>query len=72
MGQNVCSHSRFWGKNMTVAPQKDALMGIAGVQPQPTLTPTKNLGSVLTEVRDLIPLYWLTSSQRKTQLQHML
>lgn len=49
---NVCSPSHFWGRNMTVVPQRAAVTATAGVQPQPTLTMTRNLDSVLIEVSE--------------------
>lgn len=51
--QPVSFHSYLRGKHTPVAPLKDVLMGIAGVLLQPTLTKTKNMDSVLTEVRAL-------------------
>lgn len=51
MVQLVSFHSCLRGKHTPVVLLKDVVMGIAGVLRHPTLTRTKNMGSVLTEVR---------------------
>lgn len=49
---SASSPSSSWGKNMTAAPQRAAVTVTAGVPPQATLTPTRNLDSVPVEVSD--------------------
>lgn len=52
MEKNVSSPSPFWERNMTAAPQRDAMMAIAGVPPRQTSTLTRNTDSVPLEVNE--------------------
>lgn len=61
--KNVSFHLCLRGKHTPVAPLKDVMMGIAGVLLQPTLTRTKNMGSVLTEVRAFNGPFGLITSE---------
>lgn len=50
MATNVSSPSRFWGRNTTAVPLRDATMATAGAPPPRTLTLTRNTVSVPVEV----------------------